>query len=112
MEPPGRRSPVRPAHEQTGVLSWAKRESGRLRRQQDGSSSDRSILDVVMRVPLVLGYEEWVEAARNLDRGPTADDVPITRDGRRLDSRDKVLAFLAEVKADLEAGHRLADELV
>ncbi len=39
------------------------------------------------------------ESARDLagDRPPTADDVPITRDGRRLDTPDKVLAFLDEI---------------
>ncbi|HEX2699212.1 MAG TPA: hypothetical protein VHM89_03285 [Acidimicrobiales bacterium] len=37
--------------------------------------------------------------------GPsTADDVSITRDGRRLDSREAVLAWLAEVEADRAAG--------
>ena len=30
---------------------------------------------------------------------PTADDVPITRDGRRLDTPDKVRAFLDELNA-------------
>lgn len=28
---------------------------------------------------------------------PTSDDVPITRDGRRLDTKEKVLSFLAEL---------------
>ncbi|MGH9152867.1 MAG: hypothetical protein ACRD03_10815 [Acidimicrobiales bacterium] len=35
---------------------------------------------------------------------PTDDDVSITRDGRRLDSREAVLAWLAEVQADRAAG--------
>lgn len=33
----------------------------------------------------------------------TPDDVPITLDGRRLDSREAVLAWLAEVEADRAA---------
>lgn len=40
--------------------------------------------------------------------GPsTADDVSITRDGRRLDSKEAVLAWLAEVEADRAAGRRV-----
>ncbi len=34
----------------------------------------------------------------------TADDVSITRDGRRLDSKDAVMAWVAEVEADRAAG--------
>lgn len=34
----------------------------------------------------------------------TADDVSITLDGRRLDSKEAVLAWLAEVEADRAAG--------
>lgn len=34
----------------------------------------------------------------------TSDDVSITLDGRRLDSKDVVLAWLAEVEADRAAG--------
>ena len=34
---------------------------------------------------------------------PTADDVSITRDGRRLDSPDKVLAFLREINGERAA---------
>lgn len=42
--------------------------------------------------------------------GPsTPDDVPVTRDGRRLDTKDKVLAFLAEIEADRAAGVSLND---
>ena len=31
---------------------------------------------------------------------PTADDVSITTDGRRLDSKDAVIAFFAELDAE------------
>ncbi len=34
---------------------------------------------------------------------PTADDVSITGDGRRLDSPDKVLAFLREINGERAA---------
>jgi hypothetical protein len=46
-----------------------------------------------------------VESARELagDRLPTDDDVPITRDGRRLDTREKVIAFLQEINTRREA---------
>ncbi len=36
---------------------------------------------------------------------PTADDVSITLDCRRLDSKEGVLAWLAEVEAERAAGH-------
>jgi hypothetical protein len=46
----------------------------------------------------------------------TPDDVSVTCDGRRLDSKDAVLAWWAEVAADIEAeeaarrlGERVAD---
>ena len=35
---------------------------------------------------------------------PTDDNVSITMDGRRLDSKEAVLAWLAEVEADRAAG--------
>ncbi len=51
----------------------------------------------------VLSLELLAEAAR--DAQPrTADDVSITWDGRRLDSREKVLAFLAELQASRDHG--------
>lgn len=51
----------------------------------------------------VLSLELLAEAAR--DAQPrTADDVSITWDGRRLDSREKVLAFLAELQASRDNG--------
>ncbi len=41
------------------------------------------------------------ESARDLagDRPPTDDDVSITRDGRRLDTPAKVIAFLDEINS-------------
>lgn len=43
------------------------------------------------------------EFERGLVRPPTGDDVSITVDGRRLDSKDAVLAWWAEVAAEVEA---------
>jgi len=39
----------------------------------------------------------WSELAKHT-RPPTDDDVPVTRDGRRLDTPDKVRAFVEELK--------------
>lgn len=38
---------------------------------------------------------------------PTADDVPITWDGRWLDGKVALLAFLVEVEPDRAAGRRV-----
>lgn len=43
------------------------------------------------------------EFERGLVAPPTSDDVSITADGRRLDSKAAVLAWWAEVAADVEA---------
>jgi hypothetical protein len=37
---------------------------------------------------------------------PTDDDVPITRDGRRLDTLEKLIAFLEEINATRDASSR------
>lgn len=50
----------------------------------------------VMRV---LTREEFNEMLRDAPP-PTPDDVSITRDGRRLDPKEAVLAFIAELDAD------------
>jgi hypothetical protein len=42
---------------------------------------------------------------------PSADDVTILKDGRRLDSREKVLAHIAEVNQE-QASERVAPALV
>jgi hypothetical protein len=46
----------------------------------------------------VLSFEELADGLRNAP-SPTPDDVSITWDGRRLDSKAKVLAFLDELDA-------------
>ncbi len=55
------------------------------------------------RKPLPLSGEEFL--ARVREAAPsTDDDVSITSDGRRLDSKEAILAWLAEVEADRAAG--------
>ncbi len=51
-----------------------------------------------MPAQIVLTAEEWLERM-NHAAPPTADDVSILWDGRRLDSREAVMAWLAEVAA-------------
>jgi hypothetical protein len=48
----------------------------------------------------VASVEEPNERVRAYGRTRTADDVSITRDGRRLDSKEAMLAFLAELKQE------------
>lgn len=42
--------------------------------------------------------EEWFKGMRDA-RPPTLDDVSILWDGRRLDSREAVMKWLAEIEA-------------
>jgi hypothetical protein len=53
---------------------------------------------LVVPARIVLTAEEWLERM-NHAAPPTADDVGILWDGRRLDSREAVMAWLAEVAA-------------
>jgi hypothetical protein len=57
--------------------------------------------------PVMTG-DEWVERMRDA-RPPTSDDVPITHDGRRLDSPEAVCAWLADLAARREAAGGHAD---
>jgi hypothetical protein len=50
---------------------------------------------------------EELQASLDAADPPTSDDVSITSDGRRLDSKDAVLAWLAEVD-DQTAAERYA----
>ena len=65
---------------------------------------------VVTEPAPVLTFEELAEAVRDAPP-PTADDVPITWDGRRLDSREKVLSFLAELDAARSSGRAVGPPL-
>jgi hypothetical protein len=47
----------------------------------------------------VMTAEEWFERMRHA-APPTADDVTILWDGRRLDSREAVLQWVAEVEVE------------
>jgi hypothetical protein len=58
----------------------------------------------------VLTFEELADALRSAPP-PTADDVSITWDGRRLDSREKVLRLLAELRAAPRNGVALGPPL-
>jgi hypothetical protein len=60
-------------------------------------------------VRLIMTGDEW--AAGVVARPPTADDVTITLDGRRIDSKEKAIAWLAEIEADRAAGKTAADSL-
>ena len=59
--------------------------------------------------PVVTG-DEWVVAARRLTLPPTNDDTTVTLDGRRLDTKEKVLEWLAEVEADRASGAPVVPE--
>jgi len=50
----------------------------------------------------VLSAEELAEAMRNASPA-TRDDVTVLADGRRIDSRESALAWLAELAAAREA---------
>jgi len=58
--------------------------------------------------PIMTG-DEW--AAAHVGRSPTPDDVTITLDGRRIDSKEKAIEWLAEIEADRAAGKTAADTL-
>ena len=51
-----------------------------------------------MRSQPVVSLEQLAAVMR--DAPARADDASVTRDGRRLDSREKVLAFLAELEEE------------
>jgi hypothetical protein len=53
--------------------------------------------------------DKW--AAADVGRPPTPDDVTITLDGRRIDSKENAIAWLAEIDADRAAGKTAADNL-
>jgi hypothetical protein len=46
----------------------------------------------------VLTGKELVSKLETCSLPPTLDDVSITKDGRRLDTKEKVLEFLAEIE--------------
>lgn len=52
---------------------------------------------------LVLTFEELAEAVKHASP-PTADDVSITWDGRAINTKEKLLAWLEEVEANERAG--------
>ena len=64
--------------------------------------------DMASARPIMTG-DKW--AASDVGRQPTPDDVTITLDGRRIDSKEKAIAWLAEIEADRAAGKTAADNL-
>ncbi len=62
---------------------------------------------VVRQAAAARNDRQEVQRAASEAAGPTADDVPITSDGQRLDSKEKALAFCA----DLAAGSGVALDL-
>jgi hypothetical protein len=57
----------------------------------------------------VLTREEFNEMLRDAPP-PTPDDVSITTDGRRLDSKEAVLKFFAELDAEVATGSTASAE--
>jgi len=53
------------------------------------------------------------ELSRDLKtaKSPTEDDVTILLDGRRIDSKAKLLDWLAEIEEDRKAGRSALDDL-
>ena len=56
---------------------------------------------VADRTDVVRSWPSAQEIAGN--DPPTDDEVPITADGRRLDTPEKVIAFLEEINAERDA---------
>lgn len=56
-----------------------------------------------MAVPTILSRDEIRAMSRNLPPAST-DDVPVTTDGVRLDAKEKVLAFLAQLERERQVG--------
>lgn len=95
---------VRPHFSDSGHRSFTTRLRspllGRLRRRTELRPGS---LGNVARKILPLSADEFL--ARVRAAGPaTDDDVSVTLDGRRLDSKEAVLAWLAEVEAERAAG--------
>lgn len=67
---------------------------------------------VIEKPPLWdMSREEFNEMLRDLPSA-TSDDVSITKDGRRLDTKEKVLEFLAELEAERAAERAAAGDAV
>lgn len=84
------------------------RRRARRRHHHDGRTGPWKYPEGVAEAKPVLSFDELAELVRHA-RPPTPDDVSITADGRRLDTKDKVLAFLAEIEADRAAGVTVED---
>lgn len=58
---------------------------------------------LVMAVPEHLSRDEIREMSRDLPPA-SEDDVPVTTDGVRLDTKEKVLEFLAQLERERQVG--------
>jgi hypothetical protein len=56
-----------------------------------------------MAVPAHLSRDEIREMSRDLPPA-SADDVPVTTDGVRLDTKEKVLAFFTQLERERQVG--------
>lgn len=61
-----------------------------------------------MPVHLVRTFDEMCEVARHAT--PRTDEVMITRDGRRLDTPQKVIAWVDEINAERAAEQAAAED--
>lgn len=69
-----------------------------------------STLTIVADAQPTRSFDELADLVRHAPPS-TPDDVSITMDGRRLDTKEKVLAFLAEIEAERAAGVTVEDLL-
>ncbi|MBK5224265.1 MAG: hypothetical protein JJE52_15605 [Acidimicrobiia bacterium] len=58
---------------------------------------------LVVAVPTRLSREEILEMSRDL-LPASADDVPVTSDGVRLDTKEKVIEFFAQLARERQVG--------
>ena len=100
-----RRSPTRTPHERP-TDQRASRKAFVKSRANHSSLVPRYRGHMAAVRPIMTG-DEW--AAAVIDSPPTPDDVTITLDGRRIDSKEKAIAWLAEIEADRAAGKTAAD---
>ena len=82
--------------------------SGCLRNLRSGTLTNVDRYASNVAVQPVLSLEELAEAMGHAAPA-TADDVTITLDGRRIDSREAALEWLAEVEA-VRAAERAAND--
>jgi len=63
----------------------------------------KNVTDMHPKPQLVLSFEELAEAVRHAPE-PTEDDVTVTWDGRVINTKEKLLAWLKEIEAERARG--------